>query len=250
MRISVVIPVKDDASQLEECLRALREQTRPADEIVVVDNDSDDRSAEVARRWGARCVGEERPGIPAAASTGYDAATGDAISRLDADSTPPTGWLAHVEEVFGHPEPPDAATGSGLFPSLSGVARWAAQTLYMGTYFAVFTPVLGHPPVFGSAFAMTAGAWRAARGAVHRDDPEVHDDLDLAFQLDTVRREPLLDVPISARPFGDVVAFGRRIRRGAHTVLVNRGPRAMKEARSAWRHRPRVGGVDPPPPGP
>ena len=233
VKISVVIPVKDDASQLEDCLRALARQTRPADEVVVVNNGSDDRSAEVARRAGARCVREEQPGIPAAASTGYDAATGDVIARLDADSEPPPEWLAHIEEVFAHPSAPDAATGSGLFPSLGRAGRWAAQTLYMGGYFAVFTPVLGHPPVFGSAFAMTAGAWDAARTRVHRDDPEVHDDLDLAFQLDSVRRDRRLDVPISARPFGDVVAFGRRIRRGAHTVLVNRGPRAMKERRRA-----------------
>jgi len=227
MRISVVIPVKDNASQLAECLEALAGQTRPPDEVVVVDNGSDDHSAQVAERMGARCVREERPGIPAAASTGYDAATGDVIARLDADSTPPPHWVWHIERVFAHPSAPDAATGAGRFPSLGGAARWAAETLYMGSYFAVFRPVLGHPPVFGSAFAMTADAWRTARETVHRDDPEVHDDLDLAFQLDSVRRVDGLDVAISARPFADVVAFGRRIRRGAHTVLVNRGPRRM-----------------------
>ena len=44
MTCSVVIPVRNDAAYLERCLRALREQTRVPDEIVVVDNASSDLS--------------------------------------------------------------------------------------------------------------------------------------------------------------------------------------------------------------
>ena len=72
--VSVVIPVRDDAEMLARCLAALAAQTRPADEIVVVDNGSSDDSASVARSAGARVVAEATPGIPQAASTGYDAA--------------------------------------------------------------------------------------------------------------------------------------------------------------------------------
>ena len=73
---------------LERCLLALREQRRPADEIIVVDNSSTDDSAAVARRHGATVVEERRPGITAAASRGYDAATGDIVARCDAETPP------------------------------------------------------------------------------------------------------------------------------------------------------------------
>ena len=67
---SVVIPVKDDAPLLARCLERLRAQNRPADEIIVIDNDSSDASAAVARDAGARVLFCADPGISAAAATG------------------------------------------------------------------------------------------------------------------------------------------------------------------------------------
>jgi glycosyltransferase involved in cell wall biosynthesis len=64
MRISVVIPVRNDAAALERCLSALGRQTQAADEIVVVDSGSTDGSAEVAARHGARVLPVEVAGIP------------------------------------------------------------------------------------------------------------------------------------------------------------------------------------------
>src|SRR5690606_38180984 len=95
-RISVVIPARDDARHLDRCLRALATQTHPPWEVVVVDNASTDDTAAVARAHGARVVAEPRVGIPAAAATGYDAASGEVIARLDADSVPPPDWVARV----------------------------------------------------------------------------------------------------------------------------------------------------------
>ena len=54
--VSVVVPARDDAEHLARCLRLLAAQTRPADEVVVVDNASIDGTADVARAAGARVV--------------------------------------------------------------------------------------------------------------------------------------------------------------------------------------------------
>ncbi len=52
--VSVVIPCKDDAHHLAMCLAALAKQTRQADEVIVVDNESSDDSAAVALASGLR----------------------------------------------------------------------------------------------------------------------------------------------------------------------------------------------------
>jgi glycosyltransferase involved in cell wall biosynthesis len=224
LTLSVVIPVKDDAELLTRCLRDLAGQTRPPDEIVVVDNGSADDSADVARRFGARVVTELRPGIPAAACAGYDAATGSVIARCDADSRLPRDWtvrlLAGLHGV-------DAVTGPGRFydvpARLAPVSRLFSG-LYLGAYVATTALALGHAPLFGSNLAMRRGAWLAVRAGVHRDDPEIHDDLDLSVHLGTghrIRWDRRLVVGISSRPFRDRVALRRRFRRGMRSLTLH-----------------------------
>ena len=100
MRIAVVIPVRDDGAALERCLAALQRQLRTADELVVVDSGSMDDSAAIALRYGARLVHPEGAGIPAATAAGLDAAHGDLLARLDADTVAPADWLARIEAAF------------------------------------------------------------------------------------------------------------------------------------------------------
>lgn len=223
--VSVVIPVRDDAVLLERCLEALADQSEPVFEVIVVDNDSTDLTATVAEWWGCRCVREQRPGIPAAASAGYDAAQGDVIARLDADSVPARDWVRTIVEAFAAEPDLTAITGPGRFLGLPTPLRALADLVYMRAYFTVFHGLVGHPPLFGSNFALARSAWLVARMTVHRADPEVHDDLDLSFQLPDDARvvlDPALTVGISARPFTTPKGFAHRVARGVHTVATNR----------------------------
>ncbi len=229
--ISVVIPVRDDAVMLERCLRSLHRQTRMADEIVVIDNGSTDATREVARRWGTVYRFEAERGIAAAASAGYDAAGGEIIARLDADSVPPPDWVARISAAFADGTL-GALTGPGTF-ALPPVVERIVGALYMRAYFAVFGRILGRPPLFGSNFAIRREVWMAARPRVHRHDGEVHDDLDLSFGIPAGTRVLLdrsLRVRVSARPFTDPIAFLRRIRRAMHTLRVHRVDRTPAPA--------------------
>jgi glycosyltransferase involved in cell wall biosynthesis len=85
-KISVVIPCHNE----EDGIRDVLQRMPPGvDEVVVVDNNCTDRTAEVAGSFGARVVPERTPGYGAAYKAGFGAATGDLIATLDGDSTYP-----------------------------------------------------------------------------------------------------------------------------------------------------------------
>jgi glycosyltransferase involved in cell wall biosynthesis len=212
--ISVVIPCRNDAEMLAVCLDALTRQTRRADEIIVVDNASTDDNAAVARAAGAKVVSEPRIGIAQATAAGFDSATGDILARLDADSIPPTDWLERVEGVLSTAGGLAAVTGPGDFYGAGRITVWLGRTVYIGGYFAVVSLLLGHSPIFGSNFALDAAIWNRVRGLVHTTSRQVHDDLDLSYQIRpdmTVIYDPTLRVGISARPFDSWKGLGRRI---------------------------------------
>jgi glycosyltransferase involved in cell wall biosynthesis len=85
-RISVVIPCHNEEDGI---LAVLQQMPSIVDEVVVVDNASTDRTAEVARDAGARVVSEGRKGYGRAYKTGFASARGDVIVTMDGDGTYP-----------------------------------------------------------------------------------------------------------------------------------------------------------------
>lgn len=222
--ISVVIPSRNDAAFLATCLEAISRQTRPPDEVIVVDADSTDATAAVARAAGARVVRPPRLGIWPATAAGFDAASGTLLARLDADSVPAPDWLEQVERRMSRPDRPTAVTGSGVFYGGTAPRRWIARHLYLGAYFTLIGALLAHPPVFGSNFAIRREAWAVLRDIVHRERADLHDDLDLSWWMQpgmTVAYDHALVVGVSARPFDSAAGLWRRVRMGFRTLRVD-----------------------------
>jgi glycosyltransferase involved in cell wall biosynthesis len=85
--ISVVIPSYNTGALLRETLDSVLTQSRPAHEIIVVDDGSTDDTAEIVRGYGdaVRYIWQRNQGQASARNTGIEAATGNWIALLDSD---------------------------------------------------------------------------------------------------------------------------------------------------------------------
>jgi glycosyltransferase involved in cell wall biosynthesis len=223
VRLSIVIPVKDDGVPLRRCLAALTSQVSARDEIVVVDNGSTDESAGIAAEFGATVIREPVPGIAAASAAGYDYARGWIVGRLDADSVPDADWVATVVEFFETHPRVAAVTGAARFTDGPAALRKIGAVAYLGSYFVLVSLALGHVPLFGSNCAFRSSEWRRVGARVHRDDDLVHDDMDLSVHIGpvhSIRFLPRLRVGISSRPLYEG-GGSLRMKRAWHTLLLH-----------------------------
>jgi len=99
LKITVVIPCLNEEQGIELVLRRM-----PAfvDEVIVVDNNSTDRTADVARSLGALVVHEDVRGYGRAYKRGFALASGDLIITLDGDHSYPPDAISYLLEAFLH----------------------------------------------------------------------------------------------------------------------------------------------------
>ena len=97
--ITVVIPCLNEAPGIGKVLRRIPEFV---DEILVVDNNSTDETANIARELGATVIHENLPGYGRAYKTGLFRARGNIIITLDGDHSYPVDALSYLIEALLH----------------------------------------------------------------------------------------------------------------------------------------------------
>lgn len=103
--ITVIIPTYRRPKDLARCLEALKKQTRPVDELLVVVRDTDAETWAFLERFNPeflplRTAKVSESGAIAAMNVGLDAASGEIISFTDDDAAPHTDWLERIETHF------------------------------------------------------------------------------------------------------------------------------------------------------
>ena len=84
--VSLVIPAYNEEETIGQVVEEFRQDPH-LDEIVVVDNNCSDRTAELAAAAGARVVTESKPGYGSALTAGMNAATGELMVLVEADGS-------------------------------------------------------------------------------------------------------------------------------------------------------------------
>jgi glycosyltransferase involved in cell wall biosynthesis len=100
-RITVIIPCLNEEQGIAEVLRRMPPFV---DQVIVVDNNSTDRTAEVAEQLGAEVIREHVRGYGRAYKRGFSHATGDIIVTLDGDHSYPPDAISYLLEAFRHLE--------------------------------------------------------------------------------------------------------------------------------------------------
>lgn len=158
MHLSIIIPAFNEELLIESCLQSistsLAANYKPGftSEIIVVDNNSTDKTADLARQAGAEVVFEPINQIGRARNTGAKAATGDWLLFIDADSILNSGLLADILQLIEDGK----SVGCGSTIQMHGLPWWADWTLKLWTGVSLL-------------FSWAAGALVVCRSDAFRD---------------------------------------------------------------------------------
>lgn len=158
MHLSIIIPAFNEELLIEECLKSvhasLDANAKPGftSEIIVVDNNSTDNTADLARKAGARVVFEPINQIGRARNAGAVEATGDWLLFVDADSILNPGLLGDILHLIEE----GRSVGCGSIIKMQGLPWWASGTLQLWTVMSIL-------------FRWAAGALVVCRSDAFRD---------------------------------------------------------------------------------
>lgn len=179
--ISVIIPAYNEEKNLAKCLSALTNQEYPKDsyEIIVSDNNSTDKTADIAKSFGAKVVTAEKQGYVHAVEQGFSKASGKIIACTDADTVVGTNWLSDIENVFKNSDNVAAMTGSVESDFNPVLFRRVVDYLY--SLLLRFTFLIGNPNIAGYNMAFRKELYDEIGGV--NTDYEIGADVEIGRRL-------------------------------------------------------------------
>ncbi|MCL5733951.1 MAG: glycosyltransferase family 2 protein [Patescibacteria group bacterium] len=99
-KFSIIIPARNEAGIIKETVSAAKKQDVDNFEVIVVDNGSSDKTAEIAREAGAKVFFEKTEGTNFTRQKGFEESRGKIVAFLDADCVPAPDWLSRINKVL------------------------------------------------------------------------------------------------------------------------------------------------------
>lgn len=145
-KFSFIIPTRNEAGYLEQCLLSIKKQTKKDYEIIVVDTLSSDGTKKIARRH-AKLINEPRKGIGLARNTGAKHSRGGILIFVDADVRFDKDFLERIEEKFNK----NISGGICVLRCYDG-SRYTKKIYDWINYVPRFLIKIGMPVTAGSCF--------------------------------------------------------------------------------------------------
>jgi glycosyltransferase involved in cell wall biosynthesis len=180
LTLTIVIPAYNEQSYLSACLDSIAAQSVKPDEVLVIDNNSTDETAAIAELYSfVKLIREPRQHQSFAQQTGFNAAGGDIIGRIDADTVLPPNWVKTIKAYFVKNPEVVGLTGTTVPYDFS---IGAMGTKGFEFYINLASRMAGHRLLWGANCALRASAWSKINKLV-MTRPDIWEDYDLSFCL-------------------------------------------------------------------
>ena len=183
MEMSLIIPAHNEEVFIGTCIDTAKKYSGGKfKEIIVVDNASTDRTAEVARNHGARVVSEPQKGLTSARQAGFEASTSELLAYIDADTLITPQWITIAERMFKERPGTVSLSGPRRYFGTSWWRRWILNAMWAVA--PLTYPLVGYM-ILGGNFIAKRSAIEAI-GGFDRSIEFYGEDTDLARRLSKV----------------------------------------------------------------
>lgn len=208
IQVSVVIPAFNEEKYIGDTLNSLlksEQQTHISYEVILVDNNSSDKTVDVARKFqdgmDLRIIKEEKQGRGAARARGFSEAKGEIILSADADTIFYKGWVETLTKAIkGDVVAVTTSCKIVDSSSLNNVIFNFAQPTFMVLY-RIF---LGHYWLSGFSSGISSSAYQKSGG--FDANLQSQEDIDLSLKVAKLGKIKFINKP--------VIFSGRRFKKG------------------------------------
>jgi glycosyltransferase involved in cell wall biosynthesis len=207
-KVSVIIPAFNEEKFLGNCLLSLKEQNFKDFEIIVVDNNSTDKTTEIAKKFGAILVSEKNQGVAFARNKGAKIAKGEILAFTDADTILPKNWLSRIREEFKRDKELIAFGGSCQFYS-GPISLKLASKFLLKPFLILDKFFSGGFNLMGCNMAIKREAFFKVGG--FNENLKLNEDVEISYRLrkmGKVKFDPNFKVKTSGRRFRHSLILG------------------------------------------
>ena len=201
--VSVIIPAYNEEKFIEKSIRSVKEQkTKLNYEIIVVDNNSKDRTKEIAKEQNVKVVSEKKQGVGAARRTGTENAKGEIVVHIDADTRLYPNHLEKVKKFFEEDKELACLGGYFVFYDAPMWKSFFRKVLYSPLVYFAKTSSKGALGPMGNNMAFKRSFYEGTKG--FNKNLKFGEDMEICKELKKfgkIKTCPNLKVKVSSRRY-------------------------------------------------